>query len=80
MKCPYCDGCGMLEPESLGQTLRILRTARGERVSDLAKIIGCTQGYVSEMERNKKVPTTNRLIAIADHYGVTLDCLMGREP
>lgn len=57
-KCTRCGGTGE-EPENRydGQELKRLRMNSGMTQEALADMIGCTQSYISQIERGKiKVP------------------------
>ena len=59
----------------LHEQIRRLRTARGITQVELAHRLG-----VSNWESNNIQPSIELLEKIADLFGVTTDCLLGREP
>lgn len=59
--------------------LRKLRTNRSLRQRDLAKAIHVSQRYISYLERAKRSPPPDVLVAIAKYFGVSVDGLLGRE-
>jgi DNA-binding XRE family transcriptional regulator len=51
--------------EALGRQLRAERSARGERITDVAQRAGVSPQYVSEVERGRKDPSSEILSALA---------------
>jgi transcriptional regulator with XRE-family HTH domain len=51
--------------EALGRQLRAERTARGERIADVAGRAGVSPQYLSEVERGRKDPASEILSALA---------------
>ena len=51
---------------SLSENIRIMRESRGLSQSELAEQIGLQKQNVSAYERGVKVPTVEKLVAIAD--------------
>lgn len=45
----------------------------------LAEKLGLSRQAISKWERAEASPDTDNLIALADLYGITLDCLLGNE-
>lgn len=64
--------------ESFGLRLRQLRRARGETQPELAKLLGLSRSAVSMYESGEREPKYELLTAIAAHYEVDLDYLLGR--
>ncbi len=66
--------------QRLGPKIRTLRKRRGMTLKELALTLGFpSHSYVSEIEHNKKTPTTEMIIQIADVFGVTVDQLVRDE-
>lgn len=65
--------------ESFGPRLRRLRKARGETQPELAKLLGLSRSAVSMYESGEREPKYELLTAIAAHYDVDLDYLLGRD-
>jgi transcriptional regulator with XRE-family HTH domain len=61
----------------LAERLKELRSARGDKQADAAKVAGITAPAYSAYESGKSVPPLNTIIAFAKHYGVTVDYLCG---
>ena len=60
----------------VARNLRILREFHGERQKDLTKIYGCAkESSVSMYEKGQRGVPPERLQALADHYGVTVQTL-----
>lgn len=58
--------------ETLGEMLRRIRLARGERLVDTAARAGVSPQYLSEVERGIKEPSSEMIAAIAGALEVTL--------
>lgn len=50
-----------------------LRDAKGCKDSDVSKATGIPQATFSEWKKGKGTPKVNKLIKIADFFGITLD-------
>ena len=51
---------------------------RGERSQgEMARLLGITQAYLSEIERGKKIPSNQVLLSIAEVYGTSVAYLLG---
>ena len=62
------------------EAIRTIRKARGMTVVDLAKAVGVSHVSVIQWERGTNCPQAEKLPAIADALGVSIDALYGREP
>ena len=59
--------------------MAILRITRGTILEEnFARTVGSTGATISEIESGKRAPRVKLLIAIADHFGVSADYLLGR--
>jgi transcriptional regulator with XRE-family HTH domain len=58
--------------EVLGRQLRAERTARGERIADVAGRAGVAPQYLSEVERGRKDPSSEVLEALAGAVDLTV--------
>ncbi|MBM6621841.1 helix-turn-helix transcriptional regulator [Micrococcaceae bacterium RIT802] len=56
----------------LGRRLRLLRTIRGDRLADIARLAGISPQYLSEIERGIKEPSSEMIAAVAGALGTTL--------
>jgi len=65
--------------EIFGQRLTQLREEYNMNRSDVAKILNKTRSMVSYYETGGRLPSFDVLVAIADHFGVSLDWLMGKS-
>jgi transcriptional regulator with XRE-family HTH domain len=64
-------------PRLLGEKLRYLRTQRQMTQVELAQRLGLArQGYVSNLEAGRKMPSLDLVVQIADLFGVTTDYLL----
>ena len=64
--------------ELVGDELRKERTARGERLVDVAERAGVSTQYLSEVERGLKDPSSEMLHAIAGALELTVRTLATR--
>lgn len=62
----------------LSKRLRELRTNKGLKQSDLAKILSISTSRYGQYETGRRSPDYNLLIQIADFYNVSIDYLLGR--
>ena len=58
--------------------LRELREGRGLTQAAVADILLCDQSLYSKYERSERALPLELASKLADHYGVTLDYLVGR--
>ena len=62
--------------QRFGEKLRMLRTKRGMTQRDLARALGyVTSGYISEVETDKKKPSLDLVLKVAQLFQVTTDQL-----
>ncbi len=54
----------------IGKTIKDLRSKRGLTLDEVAEKSGCTPGFLSQIERNKAVPSITTLYAIAQALDV----------
>ena len=60
----------------LGFKLKNLRQSHGLSLKDVAAKAGISISYLSEIEKGKKYPKTEKLLALADCYDTTFDALV----
>ncbi len=63
---------------ALSENIKLMRESRGLSQSELAEKIGLQKQNVSAYERGVKVPTVEKLVAIADTLQCSTDKLLGR--
>jgi len=63
--------------ESLGADLRALRKSRGLTLAEMAKSLGRSVGWVSQVERDMSHPSINDLRAIAKTFHVPISLFFG---
>ena len=63
----------------LGRNIRLIRTARGVRASDLAQAVETSPSYISLIETEKRQPSLRLTRRIADELGVPLNLLFWEE-
>ena len=69
-----------MENGNIGAALLELRRRRGVRQLDVCKTTGLWPSELSRYEHGTRIPRLQKLTALADYYGVSLDVLAGREP
>lgn len=62
---------------TISQRIHQLRRSKGLTQKDFADSLGIVQGYLSGIERGKKIPSYTLLLAIRHIYGVDEDWLSG---
>jgi len=63
----------------LHERMRELRKERKETQVQVAQSIGITDRQYQRFEAGEQKPGFENLCALADHFGVSLDYLMGRK-
>lgn len=61
------------------QILKQLRTARDMTQDDLANVLKVSRSTVAGYEARNNQPDYDKLVQIADYYGVTIDYLLSGE-
>lgn len=59
--------------------ISLLRKRAGMSQAELGRIIGVAQNTVSAWEKCVREPDNDTLRKLADYFGVTVDCILGRE-
>jgi transcriptional regulator with XRE-family HTH domain len=72
-------------PTGLGRRVAAYRTARGMRVSELARAAGVSSSLISQIERQQSQPSVSTLFALAEALDVPVDAFFeeghpGRRP
>ena len=62
--------------ESVGQTLRRIRTEQSRTLRDVARDARVSLGYLSEVERGQKEASSELLNSICEALGMTLGSLL----
>lgn len=65
--------------QTVGQRVRLARTARGRGVNELDRLLGSKQGYVSRLESSDREPRADTLRKLAQALGVSLEWLATGE-
>ena len=65
---------------TLGQRIHELRTAAGLSQEQLAERLNVSRQAVSRWERDETMPETEKVVALADIFGVTTDYLLRNQP
>ena len=58
--------------------IRDLREDNDLTQKEIAKVLGISQRYYSNLENGSRTLSADLLIALADYYGVSLDYLVNR--
>lgn len=61
-----------------GEILEELRQDKGLSQKDLSNILHVTPGTISNYENNVHLPSSEKLVDLADYFHVTTDYLLGR--
>ncbi|MBQ8434166.1 MAG: helix-turn-helix transcriptional regulator [Clostridia bacterium] len=64
---------------NIGQRLKECRENANQTQSELAKKTGISQQNISRWEKNINTPNAMDCIRLADHFGISLDELLGRQ-
>jgi mannose-6-phosphate isomerase-like protein (cupin superfamily) len=73
------DLAGTSPGQHIGPAVRAAREARGVSLRALARQIGVSPSFVSQLERNKANASVGTLYALVDALGLSLDQLMATE-
>ena len=63
---------------TLSEKLKLLRELKGAGQKELALLLHCSAGTVSNYETGRHIPDPAALVLLADFYGVSVDFLLGR--
>lgn len=66
----------MLLREAIGSGLRRARTARRRTLRDISRAARVSLGYLSEVERGRKEPSSELLAAICEALGISVPDLL----
>lgn len=66
--------------DNLPHRLKALRLSNGFSQEHLAKLTGVAQGYISDLEGGKKMPSVEVLERLCDSLGGSADYLLGVAP
>ncbi|RME17603.1 MAG: XRE family transcriptional regulator [Alphaproteobacteria bacterium] len=70
---------GEMNTNTLGADLRSLRKSRGMTLEDMASALGCSVGWLSQVERNISTPRIRDLRRMAEVLGVPLSLFFGNH-
>ena len=60
------------------EIIRALRLEKNEKQTEIAQAMGLTVRQYQRYEAGEQKPGLDKLCALADHFGVSLDYLAGR--
>ena len=69
-----------MKGETMGERLKRLREAAGMSQPQLADAAGVPVGTLRQWEQDRRFPSWEGAVALADGLGVSLDELAGRNP
>ena len=69
----------MYDEKKVAEGLKAFRLSQKKRQEDIANILEINKASVSRWESGENQPTIENLWKLADHFGVTVDALIGRE-
>ena len=61
------------ESEKLGKNLKTIRTKKGISQGDIARSLGVSRGFVSNIENGKTNPTLATIVRLAKALGVSVN-------
>ena len=61
---------------NLGQILKLIRNNKGMTQQEMATLIGISQNYLSLIESNSKVPSSEKLSEFADALKISKEALI----
>lgn len=64
------------ESEKLGKNLKRIRTKKGITQGDIARFLGVSRGFVSNIENGKTNPTLATIARLANAIGASTDELL----
>jgi transcriptional regulator with XRE-family HTH domain len=67
-------------PTGLGRRVAAYRTARGLKVSELARTVGVSSSLISQIERRQSQPSVSTLFALAEALDVPVDAFFEDAP
>ena len=68
-----------IKPTTIGERIRIERTAKGITQDNLANIVSYSREQINYIETDTRQPDINKLVAIANVLDVSTDYLLGRS-
>lgn len=69
----------MNDAKEISRRLASCRIRTGETMEQVAEACGISHVALSRYESGQRVPKTEILSRLADHYGETVDALLGKE-
>ena len=68
----------MFSKKIFAERIKILRTEKNIKQSELGEMVGLTSNAISDIERGRRTTTLEKLDPLADYFDVSVDYLMGR--
>ena len=76
MKCPHCDGTGVLDAPTFGALVLAARNARGMTQHELSAQAGLSRGQIANIETGRTDAPLSTLTRIATALGVSMNDLV----
>lgn len=70
----------MAEKIFIGDVMKRLRQAQHLSQADLSRLTGIHQGFISELESNKKEPGASTLVKLSRAFSVSVDEILDLNP
>ncbi len=67
----------MLCGDKIGKRLKECRLLLGEKQTEIAKLLNVQRQVISYYETGLRIPNINDLVMLAEHFGVSVDYLLG---
>ena len=67
----------MFTKEKFSERLREARKKANKTQEDVAQAMGVTIQWVSDIERERRTTTPEKLAALCEYYGISADYLLG---
>jgi transcriptional regulator with XRE-family HTH domain len=77
MDRPVAENSGSTALRSLGKDLRAIRKSRGLTLEDVCQLLGCSIGWLSQVERDLSTPSIADLRQLSQILGVPISLLFG---
>ncbi|MDD4835072.1 MAG: helix-turn-helix transcriptional regulator [Lutispora sp.] len=69
----------MFSKEAFSERVKMLRISRNLSQVELAKIVGFSySSAIGDIERGRRTTPIDKIVALADYFGVSVDYLIGR--
>jgi transcriptional regulator with XRE-family HTH domain len=63
----------------IAEKIQSLADSKGVSISQMLKACGAQQNFMNHIANQGSIPAVNRLVPIADYFGVSVDYLIGHD-